>query len=202
MPYSASKLLKKKQEKYQNKIIQSLTEICYTAIDLTAEELHKEAWKIFDQCMDKFYRYKTTSYYRHDTGRGTRTGMNLYRASQFRINYGSDGHVSSVHIGWNDSDMKPYKPWKDINGQIHQVDKDYVLHNVMSGIRGLEDEYMPNGFAPYDNHWSAKVSTTHFGILEGTPNDIFDMYEYKYKNVARKLFRKHFQTVYKRNYKR
>jgi hypothetical protein len=202
MPYSASKLFEKKQEKLQNQLIQSLTETCYKALDLTAEDLYKEAWQIFDKCMDQFYRYKTTSYYRHETGIGTRTGMNLYRANQFRINYGIDDHVSSLHIGWNDNDMASYKPWKDADGNLHQIDKDYVLYNVMRGIRGLEDESMLNGFAPYDNHWSAEVQTKYFGMLSGTPNQIFDVFEREWDDVSRKLFRRHFTKLYKSKNKR
>lgn len=197
MPYSASKKIEKKTEKYINKVINSLTETCYNALDLTAKELYKEAYRIFDECMDQFYKYKTRSYYRHETGKGTRTGINLYRANQFKLNYGADGHVFSFRFGWNSEDMDSYKPWIDRDGNIHPVDKEYVLDNVMSGIRGLEDEYMPKGFAPYDNHWAANVSSRYFGRMSGTPDEIFDIFELQWDNVSRDLFRKYFTSLYK-----
>ena len=197
MPYSASKIIEKKTEKHIDKVIKSITETCYNALDLTAQDLYKEAYRIFDECIDQFYKYKTRSYHRHETGKGTRTGINLYRASQFKLNYGADEHVFSFYFGWNGDDMDSYKPWKDRDGNIHPVDKEYVLDNVMSGIRGLEDEYMLKGFAPYDNHWSAKINSRYFGNMTGTPDDIFDIFESQWDNVSRELFRKHFIALYK-----
>lgn len=206
MPRSVDRIVTASMNKYVDKLINSLTKIGEQSLDLTADDLYKEAYQIFDKCMDQFYEYKTRSYYRHDVGRGTGTGMNLYRASQFRINYGADRHVKSLHIGWNELDMHPYKPWRDGDGGIHRVDKKYVMENVMKGLRGFEEEYIGVGFTPtedseYSNNWnwSASVSTkkNYFGNLEGTPNEIFEIFEEKWDGVSRKLFREHFKTLYK-----
>ena len=194
MPYSESTLGKKAKEKLTEKIKEEVYEELKTALDKTAEELCKEMAFIFDECIKKFYEYETRSYYRHETGRGTGTGINLYRANQFRLNYGLDRHVKSVHMGWNANDMSPYHPWKDREGNYHTVEASYVLENTMNGIRGLEDEYVNSGYAPYDNHWSVDNITTkanHFGTLSGTPNEIFENIENQWKNVSKKVFYKY-----------
>lgn len=194
MPYSEATLLKKAKEKLVEKITEEIIEESKTALDKTAEELCKDMSEIFDKCIDEFYKYETKSYYRHDTGRGTGTGMNLYRANQFRLNYGTDDHVKSVHIGWNANDMAPYTSWKDRNKKSHPVSADYVLKNTMNGIRGLEDKYVDRGYAPYDNHWSVDNLTTkrnYFGKLSGTPNEIFDNIESQWKTVRKKVFNKY-----------
>ena len=191
MPYSEATLHEQAKKKLIKKITKDVIEESKNALDKTAIELCKDMSDIFDKCIDKFYNYKTTSYYRHETGLGTRDGINLYRANQFRVNCGSDGHVKSVHIGWNANDMAPYRSWKDANEKSHIVSADYVLKLTMSGIRGLEDKYMNRGFAAYDNHWSVDSLTTkrnYFGTLSGTPNEIFENIENKWKTVRKKVF--------------
>lgn len=197
MPYSEATLLKKAKEKMIKKITEEVIEESKMALDKTAVELCKDMSEIFDKCIDKFYEYKTESYYRHETGRGTSTGMNLYRANQFRVNYGTDGHVKSVHIGWNANDMAPYRSWKDEDGIYHPVSADYVLKNTMNGIRGLEDEYVNKGFAPYNNHWTVNSLITkrnYFGELSGTPNKIFKDVVDKWKTVRKEVFDRHINS--------
>ena len=197
MPYSEATLLRQAKEKYIKKVTKEIVTTAKKALDTTAEELYKETFQIFDKCIDQFYAYETRRYYRHETGRGTGTGMNLYRASQFRLQYDSEGHAKSLHIGWNANDMAPYKSWKDKNGNYHHVSADYVLNNVMNGIRGLEDEYVENGFAPYNNHWSVnnlETKNKYFGTLSGTPNEIFSDIEKQWKSVSRGLFQKYFNN--------
>ena len=198
MPYSEATLHKKAKEKMIKKQTEEVIEELKIALDKTATELCKDMSEIFDRCIDKFYKYKTESYYRHETGRGTCTGMNLYRANQFRLNYGTDGHVKSVHIGWNANDMAPYRSWKDKDGNYHPVSADYVLKNTMNGIRGLEDKYVNKGFAPYDNHWSVDSFTTernYFKIISGTPNEIFENIEKEqWKTVRKEVFDKYIDS--------
>lgn len=189
MPYSSATFLKKAKEKYTRNVTKEIIKTARKAVDETGEILYKELFQTFDKCIDKFYEYETRRYFRHETGRGTGTGMNLYRASQFRINYDSDDHVKSIHVGWNANDMAPYESWKDKDGELHPVNADYVLKRVMSGIRGLEDEYADRGFGSYDNHWSVdSLSTKYFGTLSGTPDKIFDDIEKQWKKVRKRLF--------------
>jgi hypothetical protein len=194
MPRSQKALLDKTKKQLTKKITEQVVEDLKTALDKTANELCKDMSEIFDKCIDKFYEYETRKYYRHETGRGTGTGMNLYRANQFKLNYGSDGHVKSIHMGWNANDMAPYKSWKDREGNYHPVGADYVLRNVMNGIRGLEDDYIENGFASYNNHWTVnnlKTKRNYFGELSGTPNEIFKNVEKQWKTVRKKVFDKY-----------
>jgi hypothetical protein len=196
MPYSKNTLQRKRIDKLVEKITPQVVEKLKGALDKTASELCKDMSQIFDKCIDKFYEYETRSYYRHETGRGTGTGMNLYRANQFKLKYGSDGHVKSVHIGWNANDMSPYKSWKDRYGDYHSVSAAYVLENTMKGIRGLEDEYMHGCYAPYDNHWTIdnlKTKRNYFGTLSGTPNEIFDNVERQWKDVRQTVFDKYIE---------
>lgn len=189
MPYSSATFLKKAKEEYTRSVTKEIIKTARKAVDETGEILYKELFQTFDKCIDKFYEYETRRYYRHETGRGTGTGMNLYRASQFRINYDSNDHVKSIHVGWNANDMAPYKSWKDKDGELHPVNADYVLKNVMKGIRGLEDEYADRGFGSYNNHWSVdSLSTKYFGTLSGTPDKIFDDIEKQWKKVRKRLF--------------
>lgn len=191
-------IAKRAEQRFKNNLINTLN----NALDLTAEVLYKEvSLKVFDKCIDQFYMYETKRYYRHDTGKGSGTGMNLYRANNCQIIYREDGHVSRIHVGWNANDMAPYKMWKDKDGNLHPVSAEYVLNNVMNGIRGLEDEYMSKSFATYNNHWSANINSDIFGSLSGTPNEIFDEIDSMWQSVTRQLFRKHFNMLYRKTRK-
>ena len=180
MPYSKQRQFEQRKQKLIDKYVEKYYDAAIEAIDKTANELVNEASRVFDNCIDKFYEYETRVYYRHETGRGTGTGINLYRASQIHLNY-KNGEIVGFHIGWNANDMASYK----------HVDSEYVLDNVMNGIRGLEDKYMRKGFGTYDNHWSATVETKYFGTLSGTPNQIFDEIDAKWKAVSYNINKKY-----------
>ena len=178
------------KSKWVKKNTKLFVEAAKDAASQTLEEICQEGSKMFDQCIDKFYEYKTRSYYRHETGRGTGTGWNLYLANGFKKVY-QNGRVVSFVSGWDSTDMLPYKSWKDRNGNYHQVSTEYVLNNVMNGIRGLEDEYLDSGYGTYDNRWSATVNSSLFGNLSGTPEEIFKVFDNTWKDVATKLNRKY-----------
>lgn len=185
MPYSATRLLQHAVKKYAKKEKEAFVENAIEAKHKTFKELYKETSLIFDQCIDQYYRYKTTSYYRHETGIGSRTGVNLYRANQ--IQYVRNGIHDMLVLGWDGSDMAAYKSG---------IDADYVMDNVAKGIRGVDDEYMKYAYRPYDNHWSAIVQSKHFGTLEGTMNDIFDEIERQWNDVSGNVFKQHFLSLY------
>ena len=170
-----------------------LVEAAKDAASKTLEEVCKEGAKIFDQCINQFYLYETQSYYRHVTGRGTKTGWNLYLANGFKAIY-QDDRVVSFTSGWDSTDMLPYRSWKDKDKESHPVSTEYVLNNVMSGIRGLEDKYVNHGYAPrkpYDNHWTAEINSYLFGELSGTPKEIFKKFDDTWKDVATTLNKKY-----------
>ena len=187
MPYSKQKQFEKRKQKLIDKYVEKYYDAAIGAIDKTAKELVNEASRIFDNCIDQFYLYETKRYYRHETGRGTGTGINLYRANQMYLNY-KNGEIVGFHIGWNANDMASYK----------HVGAEYVLDNVMKGIRGLEDEYMRNSFSTYDNHWSATVETKYFGTLSGTPNQIFDVFDSQWKAVSYDINKKYRKEAFRK----
>lgn len=196
MPYSISKKLEHKKKMFINNIGQKFYDAATDSLEKTVKDLYKEGSNIFDNCITQFYNYETQKYYRHETGRGTRTGMNLYRANQCRVIY-KHGMIVGFHIGWDATDMAPYSSWKDRDGGVHPVSASYVLDNVMNGIRGLEDEYMVHGFREYDNHWTTNITSKYFGSLYGTPNQIFDEFDLKWRDVAYSLNRKYRREAFK-----
>lgn len=171
------------KSKWVKKNTKLFVEAAKDAASQTLEEICQEGAKMFDQCIDEFYKYQTRSYYRHETGRGTGTGWNLYLANGFKKVY-SNGRVVGFISGWDSTNMLPYKSWRDRNGVYHPVTTEYVLNNTMNGIRGLEDEYVDRGYGTYDNHWSATVNSSLFGNLYGTPKEIFDVFDRTWKDVA------------------
>lgn len=191
MPYSAEKTKQKIAQKIAQRAKENFINTAMEAKHQAFKDLYKEMYQIFDMCIDQYYRYETKSYYRHETGIGSCTGINLYRANQ--IKHIQIGYSDNLIVGWSGEDMASYR-----NG----VDADYVMDNVAKGIRGLADEYLPNGFTPrksekYENHWSAKVSTKYFGELEGTPDKIVDEIEKMWDEVSGNVFIKHFMSIYK-----
>lgn len=186
MPYSAKKLLEKEIKKYAKKEKEVFVETAIKAKRNTFRELYRETSMIFDKCIDQYYRYKTTSYYRHETGKGSGTGVNLYRANQ--IQHVQKGIRDTLILGWDGSeDMAAYKS---------KIDPDYIMDNVANGIRGVEDAYMKYAYKPYDNHWSAIVPSKYFGTLEGTMNNIFDEIERQWNDVSGKFFMQQFWSLY------
>jgi len=178
------------KSKWVKKNTKLFVEAAKDAASQTLEEICQEGSKMFEQCIDEFYRYKTLSYYRHEVGRGTCTGWNLYLANGFKKIY-KNGRVVGFLSGWDHTDMLPYKSWKDRDGNYHPVSREYVLKNVMNGIRGLEDEYVDHGYGSYDNHWSATISSPLFGELSGTPEKIFEKFDNTWRDVAKKINRKY-----------
>lgn len=173
MPYSLQRQLEHKKKMWIKRNTALFANAAKEAASRALEEVCEEGSKIFDQCIDQFYMYKTRSYYRHEAGKGTGTGWNLYLANGFRKSY-KNGYVTSFTSGWDSRDMLPYG----------SVTAEYVLNNVMNGIRGLEDKYMRFSFGEYDNHWAASISSPLFGELNGTPEQIFQIFDNEWRSVA------------------
>lgn len=178
------------KKKWVEKNTKLFLEAAKDAASKTLEEICQEGAKMFDKCIDQFYEYQTRSYYRHEVGRGTGTGWNLYLANRFKKVY-HKGRVVGFTSGWDATDMMPYKSWRDRNGNYHPISTEYVLNNVMNGIRGLEDEYVNRGYGTYDNHWSATINSSLFGTLSGTPEEIFKVFDDTWKEVATRLNNKY-----------
>ena len=188
MPYSFEKQAKKSANAYLKKIERKVVD---PAITLTAEQIVRDLSNAFDKCIDNFYLYKTTSYYRHEVGVGTGNGINLYRANQFRVNY-SGKYAKSIHFGWNGNDMDGYK----LHG-VGSVDREHVLDSVMNGIRFDGDG------SEYYNRWimtwelSSPIETKYFGTISGrTPDNIFEQMLDNMFFVQRKLASNNFKELY------
>ena len=188
MPYSLEKQAKKSAEAFLRKIEQNIVE---PAITLTAEQIAKDMAITFDKCIDDFYSYETRFYYRHESGRGTGNGINLYRANKFRVNY-SGKNAKSIHFGWNGNDMASYRSLS----RVGSVDKEHVLDSVMNGIR-----FNGDGSKYYtEMTWqlSSPIETKYFGTISGdTPNIIFEQMLNNMYSVQRELSSKNFNILYK-----
>lgn len=156
--------------------IDRFTKELIVAVDEFFDDLWKDLHLMFDKCIDQYYKYRTRRYYRHDTGIGTGTGMNLYRAINEKR--GSD----SFEIWFDSSDMAGYKPYKDAEENLHPVDTEFVLNNVMSGIRGLP--YPMSRYGGDSMEWTASVSTNLFGNLSGTIYEIIENINSNIPNIA------------------
>lgn len=190
MPYS----FKKQAEKGAKNYLKKIEKVVDAAVTLTAEQITKDLSDTFDKCIDDFYLYETTSYYRHEVGKGTGTGWNLYLANRFKVNY-SGKNAKSIHFGWSNADrlMGSYKIKNEQQGIEHVID------SVMNGIRfdGDGSNYYPT------MTWtlSSPISTEYFGIIKGgTPNSIFEQILNNMFLVQRKLSRNNFSMLY-RQYK-
>lgn len=189
MPYSFEKQARKSAQAFLRKIEKNVVD---PSITLTAEQITKDLSDTFDKCIDDFYMYETRRYYRHEVGRGTGTGWNLYLANQFRVNY-SGKNAKSIHFGWNGNDMATYKSLS----KGGTVSRDHVLDSVMNGIRfnGDGSNYYP------EMTWrlSSPISTEYFGTISGdTPDSIFEQMLNIIYPVQRELSRKNFSMFYKR----
>ena len=189
MSYSSEK--KKSMSAFLRRIEKNAVD---PAITLTAEQITKDLSDTFDKCIDDFYMYETRKYYRHEVGRGTGTGWNLYLANQFRVNY--FGKIAkSIHFGWNGDDMYLYKSLS----KGASVSRDHVLDSVMNGIRFNGDG--SNYYPEITWNLSSSINTEYFGTISGnTPDIIFEQILNKMFSVQRELSRKNFSWIY-RQYK-
>lgn len=93
--------------------------------------LKHEFEKLYDQIIDQYYTYVTQYYYRHEVGKGTGNGLNLYRASDMHMDIGGGKFDDDFVFGLNENDMEGYK----------YSTPEQVLENVMSGWRRTSHDY-------------------------------------------------------------
>lgn len=189
MPYSFKKTIEHNQKMFLRKIENVVDE----AVTLTAEQIVKDLSDTFDKCIDDFYMYETRRYYRHEVGRGTGNGWNLYMANQMKVDY-SHGVAKSIHFGWNGNEMAPYKSLKkDEKNMV--VSTEHVLDSVMRGIRFDGDG--SNYYPPMTWQLSSPISTKYFGTISGsTPEIIFEQILDKMYIVQARLAGKNFSYLY------
>lgn len=140
-----------------------------------AEKTKTVLSKAYDDIIDQYYLYKTTSYYRHATGIGTGTGWNLYQSNNISLYpkaVGENDKYTGLIFDINANDMAGYP----------RFSKHKVLDNVLQGIRGV-----PGSFSWLLNKKNNRMMTmiqreTSFSAkikvekdsFSGSPNQILD----------------------------
>ena len=151
--------------------------------------------KMYEDMIDQYYTYRTKYYYRHDAGKGTGIGLNLYRARDMRIEYGT--MLDDYFIfGLAESEMEGYK-----HTSIEQV-----LENVMKGWRRVSEDYTyapltgiskkkdKNGNVYCTERFEASVNFLGH-ILTGTPIEI--LLEIIQSNIVKKYRLEYFLKNFK-----
>ena len=187
MPYGKSKTEEHEKQMYLKKI---RTKVVEPAVTLTAEQICDDLIKTFEKCIDEFYKYKTKSYYRHEVGRGTKSGWNLYLANQMEVVY-KGNVVNYMILGWDGTEMLPYFLSKG-----KPVSTEHVLDSVMKGVR-----FDGDGTSKYPKmEWEIEngIETQYFGTLNGkTPKEIFFVQIIdKMYNVQKTLAKQNFWLMY------
>lgn len=154
--------------------------------------LTHEFEKLYDQIIDQYYTYVTQYYYRHDVGKGTGNGVNLYRASNMHMAIGGGKLDDDFIFGLDDSKLDTKR---------YNTTAEQVLENVMDGWRRTSHDYTgwysgntneevktdKNGNPYYVSKFTAKVEFC--GIyFSGTPDEILEQIDatgiveqYRYK---------------------
>ena len=187
MPYGLEKIAEHEKQMYLNKM---RTKVVEPAVTLTAEQICDDLVKTFEKCIDDFYSYPTKYYYRHEVGRGTKTGWNLYLANQTQVIYQGD-IAQGIIFGWDGTDMLPYHLSKG-----KAISAEHVIDSVMDGIR-FDGDGKPNKYP--EMKWKLKndIETQYFGTLSGeTPNKIFKQMIDNMRNVQKTLANENFLKLY------
>lgn len=151
-------------EKANNRLLKNANDIAEKELNKASEEILKEAKRMYDVFIDQYYKYKTTSYYRHDVGIGTGTGMNLYRAQDFGFDtttideYQDRGiivNLKNVKIKYNPNSMAKYRKFPRAR----------VLDMIINGIRGVP------GYT--DTYWEGEYNGKYFSY-KGIMKNAFD----------------------------
>lgn len=156
------------KEQLVKDIMKEIERKCKKQLSLADDKLIQEFTKMYEQMIDQYYTYVTQYYYRHETGKGTGTGMNLYRASDMHMDIGGGHFIDNIVFNLNENEMEEYK-----TTSIEQV-----LENVMNGWRrevGGVNTFIAN----------VEFCGMYFS---GTPNEILDQIQasgiieqYRYK---------------------
>lgn len=181
---------------------------------VAAEKTKTTLAKAYDDIIDQYYLYKTTSYYRHETGIGTGTGSNLYQSNNISLyptNVGENDRYNGLILDISADDMMGY----------YGYSKNKVLDNVLNGIRGVpggfswlmnKKTYRMMSMIQRETSFSASIKVENESF-KGTPNQIFDSLIKKvpsyYKNFWNKAWYQelkygnytYFQNKRKYNYK-
>lgn len=170
--------LKFDEEKIAQELMRRIEKRCKNQLLYADKMLEQEFKKLYEQIIDQYYTYVTQYYYRHDVGKGTGNGVNLYRASNMRMENGSGRFDDNFIFGLDDSELHTKK---------YKTTAEQVLENVMDGWRRTSHDYTgwysgttteeiktdKNGNPYYVSKFTAKVEFCGMSF-SGTPNEIID----------------------------
>lgn len=181
-------------EKIMKKYIDQTTEYIEGVIvqrivdshEYAMRKVHSDWNAIYKQAVSQFYSYVTTRYYRHVTGKGTGTGVNLYKSNLTEIvsspSYFNDVPSSSINYKIAADNMDDYwKPRREESGYGNVLPASYVLDVILAGTRGIPGHYgMP--YAEFINVRDS-IGNTYSGVTLGELFDQFinneeDIYHY------------------------
>lgn len=167
------------------------------ALNDSVIDLKREIEKLYDKYLDQFYAYRTTSYYRHGTGKGTGTGINLYRANDIKIktdkytyrfgNESKDYVLNELVIEFDPSNMEEYKGTYRSGGSKKQVDREFVFDQVLDGNRGLPGSWGQSWEGEYESEYFEFSGIMRKAIEEFMSEEDEILYSIFKKNLGDKL---------------
>ena len=182
----SKELLNKLIDRESNRLFNVLYEPCIA--EARARTISRFG-KVFDKMIDQYYEYKTKRYYRHETGRGTGTGVNLYRAYHAKFKEGFDKNtfgylIDAEELSGEDEKKKEddkiikneMEPYKSLNGTVQPPGP--ILEYIMEGGRSMPPfthigasyiqaaiQRSPN----YPTSWAPNFNDELFGHISGQP---------------------------------
>lgn len=163
------------------------------------KDLYKEAYQMYDSFIDQFYTYETHSYWRHGAGIGTRTGVTLYRASNFRYHQNKKG-LDSFEFNIEDpSDDYPGSSTapggKNKGTYKYRIPTDEIYDYIINGKRFyLEwDRVDGSGKSVIEDLWSGHYDGKYFKTNGNTTIlQAFNDFDDRYDDIAADLLKERF----------
>jgi hypothetical protein len=124
---------------------------------------------MYDALIEEYYKYKTSSYYRHHVGIGTGTGENLYYGKQFDL---SHCYIPQLSIRFSGTDMDGYR----------NSSTDEVLSNVLHGVRGVPSK-------GWQTTWNGSYNGKYFSVGGVDVATAFNLFEENFGHLSRYIFK-------------
>ena len=184
-------------EKLLDEAKMEINDIVSKSAKKTTIDLYEEAVNMYDSLIEQYYRYKTTSYYRHNAGVGTCWGDNLYYGKNFYIDA-----EENLNIEFSGEKMERYiSKYKIKKGDTsnsldkkERVSRDTVLSIVRGGFRGVPGKWI----IP----WSGSYDGEYFQISDTNIDKAFGLFEKNYDDLYGFAMRSNVkQTIKKNKYK-
>lgn len=159
-----------------SKVKREYDSMCRQVINLTAEEMTRDLRNLYEKYIDDYYGYVTKSYYRHEVGKGTGNGVNLYRGDM--ISYNKSAKQITIRI--KGDQMSPYRKFP----------ADSVLDMIGNGIRPMG---VVNGRFN-STRWESSYESDYFNT-SATLNKAMDAYVAESPIIGYKIAKKHISAI-------